>query len=255
MSQKQLNEELLHAYVDGALSSDERGAVEAHLAQHPDEAARVRAWAQQNELLHALYDPVLDEPHELRVDAGTAARGRPWRRHVALAATLSLGVAIGYVARGSWAPVETPVRPSIARQAALAHAAYVPEVRHPVEVTAREEQHLVAWLSKRLNAPLRAPVLAAAGYQLLGGRLLPAGADPGAPPVALLMYENAQGKRLSLLVRREAPNADTAFRFVQEGKTAVFYWIDGPFGYALAGEVSKDELAALARLVYQQLNP
>jgi anti-sigma factor RsiW len=69
------------------------------------------------------------------------------------------------------------------------------------------------------------------------------------------MYESAQGKRLSLLVRREAPNTDTAFRFAQEGKTAVFYWIDGPFGYALAGEVSKDELAALAQLVYQQLNP
>lgn len=257
MSGRPLNEELLHAYVDGVLSSDERGAVEAHLAQHPEEAARVRAWAQQNELLHRLYDAVLEEPHDLRVAAAAATRGPPlpWRRYAALAATLALGIAVGYIARTHWPRADTPLRPSIARQAALAHAAYVPEVRHPVEVTAREEQHLVAWLSKRLSAPLRAPVLAAAGYQLLGGRLLPAGDDPGAPPVALLMYENAQGKRLSLLVRREAPNADTAFRFAQEGKTAVFYWIDGPFGYALAGEVGKEELAALARLVYQQLNP
>lgn len=257
MGQTRLNEELLHAYVDGALSSDERGAVEAHLAQHPDDAARVRAWMQQNELLHVLFDPVLDEPHRLSLDAGAVSRGRPapWRRYVALAAALALGVAVGYVARGYWAAAEPEPRPSIARQAALAHAAYVPEVRHPVEVTAREEQHLVAWLSKRLNAPLRAPVLAGAGYQLLGGRLLPAEADPDAPPVAWLMYENPQGKRLSLLVRREAPNTDTAFRFAQEGKTAVFYWVDGPFGYALAGEVSRDELATLARLVYQQLNP
>jgi anti-sigma factor RsiW len=49
-----------------------------------------------------------------------------------------------------------------------AHAAYVPEVRHPVEVAASEQQHLIAWLSKRLSRPLRAPSLDAAGYQLLG---------------------------------------------------------------------------------------
>jgi anti-sigma factor RsiW len=69
------------------------------------------------------------------------------------------------------------------------------------------------------------------------------------------MYENTQGRRLSLLVRREAANTDTAFRFLQNGRTGVFYWIDGPFGYALAGEMDKSELAPLARLVYQQLNP
>jgi anti-sigma factor RsiW len=69
------------------------------------------------------------------------------------------------------------------------------------------------------------------------------------------MYENAQGKRLSLLVRREIPNTDTAFRFAQEGRSSVFYWVDGPFGYALVGDVNKDELAVLARLVYQQINP
>jgi anti-sigma factor RsiW len=182
-----------------------------------------------------------------------------WRNVAALAATLLAGIGIGFVAHDYWSPTTGPARASLARQALLAYAAYVPEVRHPVEVGANEEQHLVAWLSKRLDAPLRAPSLVKSGYQLLGGRLLPAstiaphGHQPS--PVALLMYENAQGKRLSLLVRREAPNTDTAFRFTQDGRTAVFYWVDGPFGYALAGDIGKDELAVLARLVYQQLNP
>lgn len=261
---KGLNEELLHAYVDGGLTTDERGAVEAHLALHPETAARVRAWAAQNDTLHRLFDPVLDEPHDLRVNVeahAPAASNDPvfWRNVAALAATLAVGIAVGFLAHGFWTPGDGPARASIARQALLAHAAYVPEVRHPVEVTAREEQHLIAWLSKRLDAPLKAPTLAQHGFQLLGGRLLPAGQGAGqadkASPVALLMYENAQGKRLSLLVRREAPNTDTAFRFTQEGNSAVFYWIDGPFGYALVGDVNKDELASLARLVYQQLNP
>ena len=258
---KGLSEEVLHAYVDGGLSSDERGAVEAHLALHPETAARARAWASQNEALHRLFDPVLTEPHSLKVGGARRASNAPffWRNVAGLAATLVAGVAIGFFAHDYWMPDGTAPRASIARQALLAHAAYVPEVRHPVEVTAREEQHLLAWLSKRLDAPLKAPSLVQSGYQLLGGRLLPASggstASDQASPVALLMYENAQGKRLSLVVRREVPNNDTAFRFAQEGRNAVFYWVDGPFGYALVGDVGKDELATLARLVYQQLNP
>jgi anti-sigma factor RsiW len=258
---KGLSEEVLHAYVDGGLTSDERGAVEAHLALHPETAGRVRAWADQNETLHRLFDPVLDEPHTLEVETRRRVIAAPffWRNVVALAATLVAGIAVGFVAHDYWSPASGSARASLARQALLAHAAYVPEVRHPVEVTAREEQHLLAWLSKRLEAPLKAPSLLQSGYQLLGGRLLPAAATAPAAdkasPVALLMYENAQGKRLSLLVRREAPNTDTAFRFTQDGHTSVFYWIDGPFGYALVGDVSKDDLAVLARLVYQQLNP
>jgi anti-sigma factor RsiW len=71
----------------------------------------------------------------------------------------------------------------------------------------------------------------------------------------MLMYENAQGRRLSLLVKRESTNRETAFRFSEEGATRVFYWIDGPLGYALAGDLPRDELQVIARLVYRQLNP
>jgi anti-sigma factor RsiW len=241
--------ELLHAYVDDALTPEERRAFEAVIASDPELAQRVRAFKAQNEALHQLFDPVLAEAHGLRV-ARRPASGRRW---LAMAATLLLGIALGFVVRG-W--IAMPAAPStIARQAALAHVAYVPEIRHPVEVAASEEQHLVAWLSKRLAAPLRAPTLTASGYQLLGGRLLPAANRDDPAPVALLMYENAQGKRLSLLVKREAHNEVTSFRYSQDGTTNVFYWIDGPFGYALAGDVSKEELQTLARAVYQQLNP
>lgn len=69
---------------------------------------------------------------------------------------------------------------SRARRAALAHAVYAPEVRHPVEVAAVEKAHLAAWLSKRLEAEVRAPDLGGAGFALLGGRLLPGEALSGA---------------------------------------------------------------------------
>jgi anti-sigma factor RsiW len=245
-------DELLHAYVDNALTDEERREVERWIAEDADSARRVRAYLEQNLGLHALYDSVLNEPHSLdvRPPQRRAANAPQW---LALAATLVLGVGIGFGWRswqgGTYGPV------TIAREAALAHVAYVPEVRHPVEVPAAEEKHLVAWLSKRLDAPLRAPSLASFGYQLLGGRLLPPTDRRDPAPLALLMYENAQGKRLSLLVKREANNAETSFRFSEDQGARVFYWIDGPFGYALAGDIERSELQKIARGVYQQLNP
>jgi anti-sigma factor RsiW len=244
-----MNEELLQAYVDNALTPEQRREVEAALAADPQLAERVRAYAAQNVALHALFDPVLDEKHSLQV----ARAVDPPKRWLAYAALVAAGIAIGFVVRGWIALPEA--RPTIARQAALAHVAYVPEIRHPIEVAANEEQHLVAWLSKRLSAPLRAPDLSASGYALLGGRLLPAANRDDPAPVALLMYESPQGKRLSLLVKREARNEATSFRYALDGSTHVFYWIDGPFGYALAGDVAKEELQRIARAVYQQLNP
>ena len=255
MSEK-VNDAQLHAFVDGALGDGERAAVEAHLATHPEDAARVRAYQAQNEALHIAFDAVLQEPHSLRAGQARPATISRWRWGMALAATFVGGTVLGALLHAGLAGqrVVGVVAP-IARQAALAHAAYLPEVRHPVEVAASDEQHLVAWLSKRLDASVRAPSLLSAGYRLLGGRLLPPAGEAGQTPVALFVYENAQGKRLSLLVRREAGGQDTAFRFAQQGTTSVFYWVDGPLGYALAGEIGRDELSTIAQGVYRQLNP
>ena len=95
-------------------------------------------------------------------------------------------------------------------------------------------------------------MLVAEGYELVGGRLLPG--ESGA--VAQFMYQDAKGKRLTLYVSRlAAENRDTAFRFSQEDKVAVFYWIDGALGYALSGELPKADLLNIATTVYKQINP
>jgi len=134
----------------------------------------------------------------------------------------------------------------------VAHAVYSPEVRHPVEVGADQEAHLVRWLSKRLGTSLKIPHLAAQGYALVGGRLLPG--ERG--PAAQFMYQDIKGQRLTLYVRmsREA-RAPTAFRFTQENGVGVFYWLDGRLGYALSGETDRGELLRVADAVYRQLNP
>ncbi|WP_444846061.1 anti-sigma factor family protein, partial [Duganella caerulea] len=141
---------------------------------------------------------------------------------------------------------------ALPRRAALAHVVYTPEIRHPVEVGADQQAHLVAWLSKRLGAQLKPPQLASLGYALEGGRLLPGQSGP----VAQFMYRDGAGARLTLYVSTEQThNQETGFRFAQEGQVGVFYWIDGRFGYALSGNLDKAALATLASAVYAQLEP
>jgi len=245
---KPITEAELHAYVDGALPEGDRAGIEAWLASHPEDAERLRAYAEQNTLLRSFYNPVLEEPVPAKL---LAVRPRAWWGYAAAAGIFALGIGLGWFVRGVFiTPLVVPV--PLARQAAIAHVVYSPEVRHPVEVTADEEEHLVRWLSKRLGTALKAPKLAPLGYELVGGRLLSGPQGPGAH----FMYQDARGQRLTLYVSRQRGEPrDTAFRFSQEERVSVFYWVDGNFGYALSGEVRRDQLLKVADVVYKQLNP
>jgi anti-sigma factor RsiW len=203
-------------------------------------------------LLHERFDPVLTEP----VPARLHLRRPPWLGYAQAAAILVVGIAIGLSMPFAWrgAPDSRPMAsaPALAARAARAHLVYAAEVRHPVEVDASQQEHLVAWLSKRLGTKLKVPVLVDEGYELLGGRLLPGPEGP----VAQFMYQEAAGKRLTLYVSARAKGeGPTAFRFAQEGGVSVFYWIDGNWGYALSGEVDRPLLSRLSTSVYRQLNP
>lgn len=210
--------------------------------------------------LHERYDTVLDETVPERL----LQAGRPRLRRWAVAAGLVVfGLVVGALA--GWQlhalrpapaaqaePASSPA--SLVRRAAVAHSTYSPEVRHPVEVGADQEAHLVAWLSKRLGAPVKAPKLESVGYSLVGGRLLPGEAGS---PVAQFMYQCKAGTRVTLYVRSNARNnTETAFRFASEGNVRVFYWIDRGFGYAVSSaDINQDTLLKVANTAYTQLNP
>jgi anti-sigma factor RsiW len=247
----------LQAYVDGKLPDERHAAVAAWLAAHPEDAERIESYRQLAEELRASYEGVLAEPVPERLERILrAGRGR---RAVLVAGWVAVGVVLGAIAgwqlRG--APATTgaaaDAAAAMAHRAVVAHATYSPEVRHPVEVGADQEAHLVAWLSKRLGTQLRAPKLEAVGYSLVGGRLLPG--EKG--PVAHFMYQCNRGTRVTLYVRSDmAPNRSTAFRYSREGTVGVFYWVDSKVGYAVSSaDISKEDLLNVANAAYQQLNP
>lgn len=255
----------LHACVDHQLTPEREREILALLESRPEEAQRVEAYRRQNHDLHALFDPVLGEPVPGRLlQAATRRSRRSMQRLAASVAIAMVSGAAGWGLHGAVAPGRDDGRSPVAvdgfvQRAAIAHAVFSPEKRRPVEVGADQEDQLVAWLSKRMDAPIKPPHLQALGYALEGGRLLPGGKGP----VAQFMFHDGRGARLTLYVSREvadvAPggrtgvNQDTSFRFSQQGTVNVFYWVDGPFGYALSADADKAELARVSAEVYRQL--
>ena len=51
----------------------------------------------------------------------------------------------------------------------------------------------------------------------------------------------------------DAPRVETAFRFVSEGPVNVFWWMDGPFRYALTAAADRAVLTQVSAEVYRQL--
>ncbi len=259
-----ITESDLHAYIDGFLPENRRPDIAEYLSTRPEDTDRFAMYRSQNAALRALYNPVLDEPVPARLSV--IARNPSWhlRRFVASVAIALVSGVTGWflhstsdqgamLVSATPQPGATQQVSSLARQAAIAHVVYSPDIRHPVEIGADQESQLVTWLSKRLGTPIHPPKLGKLGFELIGGRLLPGQTGP----VAQFMYHDAAGERLTLYVSTEqSQNKDTGFKFAEQGPVNVFYWIDGKFGYALSGGIDKKTLARVANAVYEQLeNP
>src|SRR5204862_2360670 len=99
-----VTEDELHAYVDNELPAERRSDVEAWLASHPDDAARVQSWRTMAEALHARYDSVADEavPKRLQVER-LVRQPRRWIAGAVAAALVAFvaGGGAGWIARGA----------------------------------------------------------------------------------------------------------------------------------------------------------
>lgn len=245
-----IGEDELNAYVDGELPADRRMAVEAWLATHPDDAAKVAAWRKQAELIRARYGAIADEipPQRFNVNRLTRRGYGSMAAAAAVVAAFVAGGVLGWTVRG----VEA-VRPSdltrFTADALDAYRLYVVEVRHPVEVPGDQRPHLDAWLSKRVGSPLHAPELDKIGLKLVGGRLLPGPTGP----TAFFMYETPSGERFTLYCGRTG-DRDTALRYTTGPQNAAYYWVDGDLAYVLSGPAERDKLHAIAQAAYDQID-
>ncbi|MBZ7922379.1 anti-sigma factor [Ensifer adhaerens] len=263
-----VSEDDLHAYVDGFATPQERERIEQWLERNPARAEEVRQWQAQAVDLRSLFggyarsdarDRALlssssNDPSQALPSKGTRSVTGRLR---AIAAGLALFAAGGLT--GLYAPsllsadgadrsIETA--DSLPRQAQSAFLVYASEVRHAVEVGADDQSHLATWLGKRLDHPLTIPDLSSLGFSLVGGRLLPVNGKAG----AMFMYEDGTGRRLTVLLGRNDDNRETSFRIDSSEGVETFYWIDGPIGYAVTGEVPRNLLQQVADECYRQFD-
>jgi len=255
--------ERLSAWLDGALPPDEQARLGAWLDAHPADAQRVAAWAADRDRLQAHGAAWLDTPVPAawrRLVLGRPAAA-PWRQAAMVGGLLVAGAVLGAggllqwqrVAGGpSTAETAANAAPSASargwvQRAAYAHAVYVPEPRHAVEVGG-QEAHLAGWLTKRCDVPVKLFDLRAQGFELVGGRLLPDGGGKSAQ----LMYQDARGQRVTVYLRKPDAASETGFHYQQQGALGLFYWIEPGIGYALVGELPKAQLLALAEAIYRQ---
>ncbi len=243
----------LMAYVDGELDEVQRAIVEVHLARHPEDAATVAALRKQNDAIRALYGPVAAEPVPSRLNLRWITEAHTARPPVmplaaVLLLCLGLGAAAGWYGRSAFGPPASAAS-NLVNEAIDAHRLYAREVFHPVEVKANQSAHLSTWLSHRLNRKLSVPDLDSLGFHLVGGRLLPAGDTPAAQ----FMYEDGQGRRVTLYVIPTSHEPETAFRYVTRSNTEAFYWRDEAIACALVGDLPREDLHRLALQSYRQL--
>lgn len=247
----------IHLALDGELPAERLRDFNTWLDANPEMKLRAARFDADRQRLSTALGPVAYEAVPGRLTATIFGKSsemaglKPWRRNAVAAGLLLVGLAGGYAlgisggGQGNMADAGEP----IALRAVSAHQIYAAEKLHVVEVGADQKEHLVGWLSNRVGTGLSAPDLSSEGFSLIGGRLLPSGDTVAAQ----FMYQDQSGNRISLYVTSAAGGAETGFRLFEHAGARAFYWVDGGFGFAIAGGISGAVMEAVAHSAYRQL--
>lgn len=256
MSRRDFSLNDIHLALDGELSGDDRADFEHWLDAHPDMKALSARFERDRAMLAAALAPMLDEPVPSRLTKtaqGEAKPRRSWnalfRSAAAAAVLLAIGGAGGYlVAVNGWTSA-AGAGDRFADNAIAAYITYAADQAHAVEVGGGDKHYLDSWLSKRIGMKVVAPDLAAEGFTLLGGRILPAGHDVA----ALLVYKDAASNQLSIYVTGAGEAKVKGTYAAEEGGPTAIYWLDLRYGCAIVGSLPSERLAAVARSAWNQM--
>ena len=256
MSRRDFSERDIHMALDGELPNEERADYENWLEANPEMKARSVRFEADRARLRDTFAGVLDERVPARLtELVTGKAARPvaaaprWRMAAAAAVLLALGTGGGYLAGIGRLGLEAQAEEELAENAISAHTIYAAEQRHAVEVGADDKDHLLAWLSKRLGLTLVAPDLTADGFQLVGGRLLPAGHKSA----AMFLYEDAKGNRISIYVTTEGAEKTWGVYDDESGGASAVYWLDKGWGCAVVGTLPEAQMIDVGKKAYRQM--
>jgi anti-sigma factor RsiW len=243
----------LHSFVDNQLPPARFAAVQRYLSGNEQEARRVAAWMAQRGALRQAFALEAEAPLPPGLDLSRLIEDRlrrrqtPWMIAASVLLALALGGAGGWLLHRPSAPDRDALALALLEQQGLAtHMVYAADKQHPIEVAASERDHLTQWLSNRLDRKVAPPDLGELGYRLIGGRLL---ATERGDAAALFMYEDVQGRRLSLVLRPMASDLHATRADMSAGSVNGCAWIAGGLGYAIVAALPDEELDRVANHV------
>ncbi|MBX3575747.1 MAG: anti-sigma factor [Rhizobiaceae bacterium] len=244
----------IHLSLDGELPADERADFDHWLDANPDmKALSARYEADRDRLAAALADVAEEAVPErlasLLAGGGQASRRRAaWWQAAAAALLLAVGAAGGYMAGLAGLGFDRAGE-DLAAQAIAAHRTFTPATDHVVEVAANGDGYLKTWLSSQVGLTLVLPDLTGEGYELLGGRIIPA--EDG--PAALLVYQNSKGDRISIYMTAASTTKARGLYGEHEGTTKAIYWLDPGYGCAVVSDLPEDQMRPVARDAWRQM--
>jgi anti-sigma factor RsiW len=252
-----VQEDDLHAYVDGRLDAIRRTEVERHLRTNTALQRRVEGWHLQAEALRDALSFRLDEPvpsslHLGRLLEQRMARrqrglfGGPWRIAAAMVLTLGVGAAVGWTARGTQRMGEVA---RLGMEAAAAHSVFGVDPARPIEIGPQNRSELVGWIGSKLHKPVTVPDLSPLGYQLIGGRVL----STMVGPAAMLVYDGNNGSRLTVFLQPMRSDKAT-MQPVHSGAANGYAWIDAHMGYSVISD-GESSTQILADRVRREMTP
>ena len=243
-----IQEEELHAFVDGRLDPVRHAEVAALVAQDSALQARLDDWRQESVLLRAAFAFKAREPVPPQLNLGRlietriSHRSTQWRVAAGLLVALSLGAAGGWTARDQQRRDDMDW---LTLQATAAHRVFASDTERPVELGPDAQARLVNWMADRLGRRVDVPNLSGLGYHFIGGRVLAAVGGPA----AMLMYGDAAGSRVTVYIQPMATDQTLPMRPVTRNTVGGYAWINQQIGYGVMSSEPGQALHVLANRV------
>jgi anti-sigma factor RsiW len=243
--------EELNAYLDGALPAARSSRVEAYLATHPAEAARIDSYRRQDARLRTAFDPIRPEnpPPELAALSAklsrNLARHRRVRDFTRYAAMVLLCVSAAAVGRWSADVVPVSDDSSVVAQSRIAADAYRLVAANPGPL---DQSANAAELSDRLgegDSKVHIPRLNLLGYRRIGGQVLPTGAGPAVQ----LVYNDEKTGPFSLYVARAPDCLRAKPRYTRDGDLSLMSWCRDRAVFMLIGKLDRTAMLWIAEAV------
>jgi len=236
--------EELNAYVDGASSPAQASRIEAYLATHAKEAARLESYRRQDARLRTAYDPLRSENPPPELAALSAKLSKNLTRHQRLRDvaryTAVVALCVSAAAAGRWSVDVVPGfdDSSVMAQSRIATDAYRLVTTHPDQKNALDESATPAQLGDWLgegDSKIHIPRLQLLGYRQIGGQVLPTGAGPAVQ----LIYNDEKKGPFSLYVARAPDCVRGKPRYTRDGDLSLMSWCRNRAVFMLIGKLDR----------------